>query len=338
MYTPDDFLYAPTANSEGIISFRDAIDYTRVKELSIHEIAEDGSISSRNPINGSEIYERWSQKGTTENILNRTFNHSAAIGSDYAYAVSAPLFMFFNSTRIKSKIEDKKNNQGSSSGSADALSVFGDLSMYSDVKIKKDNTEPQENFIGRLNLTGLIMKAAKLYNNMYANQIPISVIGEIPAFTLLNFNIDLNLKKFNKNKLSFEDTNGGIEINSPNLLVISSNVRHVATTEGIIPISDVMCVDIENTLQLTQKTPTFSGSGSASASGDYIEEIIKMLMSSSNSSSGSASSNAGTLSFDGDEMFFNDFGDIGDSSGDDDSSNFGPVGGFDGIMAGDSFA
>jgi len=345
MYTPEDYINAPVANSQGVISFRDAIDYTKVKELSIHEIADDGSVSARNPINGSEVYERWSQKGTTENILNRTFNHSAAIGSDYAYAISAPLFMFFNSTKIKSEINDDSNNTNTSgSGSANALNVFGNLSMYTDLKLQKDNTEPKKNFIGRLNLTGLIMKAAKLYNNMYANQIPISVVGEIPVFTKLSFNVDLNLKKFDKDSLSFRDTDGGIEIDSPNLLVVSSNVRHVATTDGIVPISDVMCVDIENTLKMVQKTPTKytdtnnSGSGSASASADgYIENIIKMLMSGS-SSSGSANSDLNTLSFDGDESFFNNFSlddELYSSSGDGD---VGPVGGFDDIMAGDSFA
>jgi len=218
---------------ESVLSLNETVDYSRNITFISYTLDNEGGVSSANPFNGSIKYDDWANKHVVSFLKDTNLSHSTAIGGNYQYSISSPLMSFFTNVDVKTR--DKKQKKPLEIGKSKILKL----------KAKKDNSSADSEYKGSSLLLAYLKYISSLKNRINTVSTNVSIVGIAPVYSVVNVipEDDFILEKYNN--FNYEQYKQ-LEINQVDLLVLSTSVQFIPTSEGIEVISNLLCTELKD--------------------------------------------------------------------------------------------
>jgi len=221
------------SNVDSVLSLNETVDYSRNITFISYTLDNEGGISSANPFNGSIKYDDWANKHVVSFLKDTNLSHSTAIGGNYQYSIASPLMSFFTNVEVKTK--DKKQETPLEVAKSKILKL----------KAKKDNSSANSEYKGSSLLLAYLKYISSLKNRINTVSTNVSVVGIAPAYSVVNVipRDDFILEKYKD--FNYEEIKQ-LEINQVDLLVLSTSVQFIPTSEGVETISNLLCTELKD--------------------------------------------------------------------------------------------
>jgi len=221
------------SNVESVLSLNETVDYSKNITFISYTLDNEGGISSANPFNGSIKYDDWANKHVISFLKDTNLSHSTAIGGNYQYSISSPLMSFF--TNVDVKIKEKKQKEPLEINKSKILGL----------KAKKDNSSADSEYKGSSLLLAYLKYISSLKNRINTVSTNVSIVGIAPVYSVVNVAPEDNFVLEKYNDFNYEEYKQ-LEINQVDLLVLSTSVQFIPTSDGIEVVSNLLCTELKD--------------------------------------------------------------------------------------------